>query len=305
MTPLEIFANGQRVTTLRLAASLGRAHFSRVHADSKFFSNEQFKLAPSGTGWVISPVAGSVNPTLVERLPLTGPQAVIDGMTISVRGAAGLSIVLKCSSPDSPAMPAVPAAAAGGALPPVTASAPVATPAPAPSASPSRTFLSRTASMMRAGAGRIGNWFRSGGGAATAAGAGALFTALFTGLLAASSRSSNGDGQTKIREGDSQFGRVILTIDGDRVRRGDSSFGEVLMRFDGNRIRQGDSCFGRIVATVDGDRVRAGDSSYGQVIAKIDGNRIRQGDSSYGAVIATTRGGRMSAAAAAVWLLLT
>jgi len=58
------------------------------------------------------------------------------------------------------------------------------------------------------------------------------------------------------------------------------------------------------VATVDGNKVRRGDSSYGSVVATIDGAKVLQGDSTYGTVIATVEGGRMTAAAAAVFLLL-
>jgi len=298
MNSVELIVNGQKLTALRLESTIGRAHVSRCHTDSRFFSSEQFRLTPSGAGWIISPVVGSVNPTLVDGLPLTSPHPVIDGMTVTVRGATGLSIVLKCPIPDS-----LPAPAGAASLPPVTASLPPPTPPP-PSSSPG-TLFSGIASRMSSGFGSIGNWFRSGSGTATAIGAGALFAALFSGLSAASSSGSSGSEQTKVREGDSPYGRVILTIDGERVRRGDSAFGEVVMRFDGNRIRQGDSPFGRILATVDGDQVREGDSSFGRVIAKIDGNKVREGDSAFGRVIAITEGNTMSAAAAAVQLCLT
>ena len=41
MNPLEIVANGQKVTTLRLESVIGRADLSRVHADARLFNNDQ------------------------------------------------------------------------------------------------------------------------------------------------------------------------------------------------------------------------------------------------------------------------
>jgi len=101
MPPLEIFANGQKVSTLRLETTIGRPHLSRVHADARFFGNEQFRLKPAPGGWVISPVPGTVNPTLVNNAPLLGPQPVSNGMTIKVRGSNGL--VLEFRMPPEPA----------------------------------------------------------------------------------------------------------------------------------------------------------------------------------------------------------
>ena len=66
-------------------------------------------------------------------------------------------------------------------------------------------------------------------------------------------------------------------------------------------IRDGHDCN---ISYSDGNKVRYGDSSYGKIIATIDDTRVREGDSSYGKIIAIVEGGRMSAAAAAVYLLL-
>ncbi len=113
------------------------------------------------------------------------------------------------------------------------------------------------------------------------------------------------EAQLPIREGNSSYGRVFMTVTGNRVRLGDSSYGSVIFTIDGNKIREGDSMYGRVVATVDQDgRVREGDSAYGRVIATVDGNQVRAGDSSYGRTIANIEGGRMSGAAAASLLLL-
>jgi hypothetical protein len=95
MPSLEIFANGQKVSTLRLETTIGRPHLSRVHADARFFGSEQFRLKPAAEGWVISPVPGTVNATLVNDAPLVGPRPVSSGMMVKVRGADGLVLELR------------------------------------------------------------------------------------------------------------------------------------------------------------------------------------------------------------------
>lgn len=103
MRPIEIFANGQIVATLRLDAGIGRPHLSRIHADARFFGNEQFRLKSAADGWIISPVPGTVNPTLVDNAPLLGPRLVSSSMTVKVRGAAGLILELRVASQPVPA----------------------------------------------------------------------------------------------------------------------------------------------------------------------------------------------------------
>ena len=125
MSPIQVYANGQKVSTLALETTIGRPHLSRVHADARFFGNEQFRLKPAAGGWVISPVPGTVNPTLVNNAPLLGPQPVSNGMTVKVRGANGLALELRmlpepATAPrPSPAPPArIPAPLAPPPAPP-------------------------------------------------------------------------------------------------------------------------------------------------------------------------------------------
>ena len=113
ISPIEICANGQKVTTLRLETAIGRAHLARIHPDSKFYSREQFKLSRSAIGWMISPLPGTVNQTLVDNAPLVTPRPVVNGMTVHVRGASGLILELQfegqiASDPPKPP-PAFPA----------------------------------------------------------------------------------------------------------------------------------------------------------------------------------------------------
>jgi hypothetical protein len=113
------------------------------------------------------------------------------------------------------------------------------------------------------------------------------------------------DAPLRIREGSSSYGKVTMTVTGNKVRLGDSSYGPVVFTIDGNKIREGDSSYGPVIATVDDHgRVRQGDSAYGKTIATVTGNQVKEGDSTYGKAIATTEGGRMSGAAAASLMLL-
>lgn len=529
MSPIEIIANGQSAMTLRLDATIGRAHLSRLHAAARCYGHEQFKLSRASGVWVISPIAGAENPTLVNDNPLTAPMPVVDGMAVSVRGAAELTLIFKVAESAATPVPATSPAPAPSGAPPIPASgspppmftlafwarpwplgrwlgipvciepwavvcagllvllglvrggvsgmhgqfvtvlmllfsviahefghalaarqsgigtrqvrlvplggyaeldrapaslkeeclivgagpavnlllaalsypfsgqatvqqwclvnislcifnlvpvfpldgsrllrallyprvaparitplmqtvarvsaalvataalilrrtdlflaffflwnaahrpvpplslrdsaAPAPLPPPTAASAGLATAVARSTGTLAA---QIRTWWRSEGVRRSMAGCVTLITTLIAGLgAAASSRAASGAGRTRVREGDSTFGRVILTVDGDRVRLGDSAYGQVVMRFDGNLIRKGDSTFGPILANVDGSRVREGDSRFGRTIANIAANKVREGDSTFGRVLATTEGGRMSAAAAAVHLRLT
>ncbi|MEI7728107.1 MAG: hypothetical protein WCO56_00935 [Verrucomicrobiota bacterium] len=129
MNPIEIYANGQKVSTLALEATIGRAHLSRAHADARFFANEQFRLKPTASGWTISPVPGTVNPTLLNNALLLGPQPVASGMTVKVRGANGL--VLELRIPSTPATHSAPVPASPVSFPTPAARIPDAPPRPA------------------------------------------------------------------------------------------------------------------------------------------------------------------------------
>lgn len=118
MKPLELYANGQKVSTLRLEAAIGRAHLSRVHAEARFFSSKQFSLKPAADGWIISPVPGTVNATLVNDAPLVGPRPVSSGMTVRVCGANGLKLELRMPS-EAVTAPAVIATSVASLAPPL------------------------------------------------------------------------------------------------------------------------------------------------------------------------------------------
>lgn len=57
----------------------------------------------------------------------------------------------------------------------------------------------------------------------------------------------------------------------------------VLMSF--TYVRNGQSSYGTINYTIDGEYIREGQSSYGKILYNIDGNYIREGQSSYGKIL--------------------
>lgn len=126
---------------------------------------------------------------------------------------------------------------------------------------------------------------------------------IFTGMLLAAT-SVQARPPLYIREGNSTYGKVLMTVDGNKVHQGNSSYGPVLFTIDGNKIREGNSSYGTIIATVENGKVIAGNSNYGKVVANVGEGQIREGNSSYGKVIANTDGGQMSGAAAASLLLM-
>ena len=92
--------------------------------------------------------------------------------------------------------------------------------------------------------------------------------------------------QGKVIQGDSQFGKVVAILDGDKLISGDSRFGTVIGRIDGDKVVRGDSKFGTVIARIDGDKIIMGDSKVGKVIGRVKD------------------GGGASGAAGAVFLLL-
>jgi len=98
----------------------------------------------------------------------------------------------------------------------------------------------------------------------------------------------------------------MLTIDNDGlVYEGTPVFGVPIMNISGERIYKGSSSWSAPVATVSGECYEGVGGLLSAPLAIISGEQAYQGTSTFGAPIATIKsGGRMSAAAAAVYLLL-
>ena len=113
----------------------------------------------------------------------------------------------------------------------------------------------------------------------------------------------------KAYRGSTGWGGPILTIDSDGwVYEGTSVFpitGTPIMKISGEHIYRGSSSWGAPMATVKGEYVYQGGGFLSAPIALVDGEYVYKGSTKLGGPIANVSGGgRMSAAAAAVFLLL-
>ncbi len=98
----------------------------------------------------------------------------------------------------------------------------------------------------------------------------------------------------------------VLTIDDDGcVYEGTPIIGAPIMKIAGERVYKGTVTWGSPLATVKGNYVYKGTGFIAAPLARIDGDHVYQGTERFSAPLATVRGGgRMSAAVAAVYLLL-
>ena len=106
--------------------------------------------------------------------------------------------------------------------------------------------------------------------------------------------------------GSSGWGGPILTIDNNGwVYQGTLVLGKPIMKISGEHIYQGSTSWGSPIATVKGEYVYRGTGFLSAPIALVDGEYVYKGTTKMGGPIANVSGGgRMSAAAAAVYLLL-
>jgi hypothetical protein len=110
----------------------------------------------------------------------------------------------------------------------------------------------------------------------------------------------------KAYRGSSGWGAPILTIDNNGwVYQGTPVFGKPIMKISGEQIYQGSTSWGSPIATVKGEYVYRGTGCLSAPVALVDGRYVYSGTTKMGGPIANvSSGGRMSAAAAAVYLLL-
>ncbi len=113
----------------------------------------------------------------------------------------------------------------------------------------------------------------------------------------------------KAYRGSSSWGAPILTIDNNGwVYEGTPIIGVTgspIMKIDGEYIYRGSTSWGAPLASVKGDYVYKGTGFFAAPIALVDGEYAYKGNNKLGGPIANiSGGGRMSAAAAAVYLLL-
>jgi hypothetical protein len=112
----------------------------------------------------------------------------------------------------------------------------------------------------------------------------------------------------RVYRGTTRFGGVILTVDSNGwVYEGTPVFpltGKPIMKTSGEHIYRGSTSWGAPIATVKGEYVYRGTGFLSAPVALIDGGYVYEGTTKLGGPIANVSGGRMSAAAAAVYLLI-
>jgi hypothetical protein len=105
-----------------------------------------------------------------------------------------------------------------------------------------------------------------------------------------------------VYKGSSVFDGPILTIENGLVYEGTPVFGR---KISGEHIFRGSTQWGTPIATVKGEYVYKGTGFMSAPLALIDGDYVYKGSTKLGGPIAKLQGGgKMSAAAAAVFLLL-
>lgn len=96
---ISLLYGGEVVATANVDAEFGKRSLAKVHADSQYLSNPQFRLLREGSGWAIEHCVGATNDTLVDGKKLDGRAPVASGMTVCVgnaaKGVAKLPIVLQ------------------------------------------------------------------------------------------------------------------------------------------------------------------------------------------------------------------
>jgi hypothetical protein len=336
---MHLFFKSTRVMTINVETVIGNALLNKLDEEAKFVSTVQFRLLKkSGSGkWCVAHDPSAKNETLINGRKLTETVELKDGDEIAVgnstKGIRKMPLTVKLDADHATEIPAPDSShssehSIGSDL--VDGLGKVGTKikdmagnliGSEGSPSPVRTIGSDLAS----GLGKVGGTIKdvAGGlmgtdgapstgrtiGRNVATGLGKVGGVLKTvagGLIGALASGAAGTNVTLVRTGNSVFGDVILNIKDNMVRQGSSMFGNVVLTIDGEKIYRGSSSmFGDVLAHVDGDRVIQGNNMFGDVIAKIDGNKVVKGNGFFGDVIATVEnGGRMSAAAAAVYLLL-
>ena len=74
-----------RALRIGVRTELGKAIVRQLGTDGEFWDNRQCVLERgAGRQWIVSPVAGTVNETLVNGRKLTAPRALLQGDVIAV-----------------------------------------------------------------------------------------------------------------------------------------------------------------------------------------------------------------------------
>ncbi|HYQ31396.1 MAG TPA: hypothetical protein VER04_29390, partial [Polyangiaceae bacterium] len=89
---IELLGNDGRSLQISVRTELGKAIVRQFGPEGEFWENRQCVVERSaGRQWIVSPVPGTINETLVNGKTLTAPRALLQGDVIAVgREAKGV-----------------------------------------------------------------------------------------------------------------------------------------------------------------------------------------------------------------------
>ena len=86
---IELVFEGRPALRMQIDTTVGRTLLKPIHTDAQFASESQFRIHRSPSReWMVSPVAGVQNQTLVDGAALTAPTPLRPGMRLAVGNAA-------------------------------------------------------------------------------------------------------------------------------------------------------------------------------------------------------------------------
>ena len=90
---IQLLASGGSSLHVRIRTELGKALLRRFGAEAEFWDTTQCTVERRADGqWVVTPASGTINETLLNGAPVTGPSPLRDGDVLAVgRSAKGVS----------------------------------------------------------------------------------------------------------------------------------------------------------------------------------------------------------------------
>jgi eukaryotic-like serine/threonine-protein kinase len=84
-TSVQLEFDGKTVISMQIDTMIGRALLKPISADAQFASESQFRIHRASSGvWMVSPVAGTQNATIVDGVGLMAPTPLCNGTRIAI-----------------------------------------------------------------------------------------------------------------------------------------------------------------------------------------------------------------------------
>ena len=101
-TTVELLLDGRPAMTMRIDTTVGRAMLKPISPDAQFAGDSQFRIHRSASReWMVSPVAGTPNETIVDGVRLSAPTPLRAGMRLAIgnsaKGIEKLPLVVRLS----------------------------------------------------------------------------------------------------------------------------------------------------------------------------------------------------------------